>query len=229
MEKYCENIPARWTGRHEASLALVGDIRGKMILDIGCSFGWFEAGAVKRGCRSVVGIDRDGRQLSRARAAVPEASFARVKLPPLPFPNYSFDLVALWEVLEHLPRRDAVPTLREIGRVLRPGGFLFLSTPKFDLRSTLTDPAWYLGHRHYTRKHLGRLLAEGGFRIIRLQSAGGIFEIITMLLFYPFRWLTGREVPAKRFLERRRRREYGLTGGWCTYFVKASRINNSKR
>lgn len=55
---------------------------------------------------------------------------------PLPYPDASFDLVTCTEVIEHL--RDFRGALREMHRVLRPGGALVLSTPNvLNLRSRL--------------------------------------------------------------------------------------------
>ena len=45
----------------------------------------------------------------------------------LPFPNESFDVITCLEVIEHVA--DAKQTLRELARVLRPGGILILTTP----------------------------------------------------------------------------------------------------
>jgi 2-polyprenyl-3-methyl-5-hydroxy-6-metoxy-1,4-benzoquinol methylase len=47
---------------------------------------------------------------------------------PLPFPERSFDVVLLTEVLEHLTY-SPLPLFREVHRVLRPGGLLFITTP----------------------------------------------------------------------------------------------------
>lgn len=223
MKKYSETIAARWTGRHEASLEAAGDLRGKKILDIGCGHGWFEAGAMKQGCRLAVGVDLGLEQLAAARREVPGGAFLRARLPELPFRDGQFDLTVVWEVLEHLPRRQVGDCLRTVRRTLKPTGRLLISTPKFDLRSTLTDPAWYLGHRHYTRKKLLALVARGGFRPLRVWSAGGFFEVLSMLLFYPCRWVAGREVPGKDFFEKMRRREYRRKRGWSTWFVEAER------
>ncbi len=61
----------------------------------------------------------------------------------LPFPDASFDLVILDNVLEHVTDRPG--TLREIHRVLRPGGLLYMVTPKpFSLYSLWNDPHYDL-------------------------------------------------------------------------------------
>jgi len=54
----------------------------------------------------------------------------RFDIQSLPFPAESFNLITLWEALEHAPSPEQ--TLKEINRVLRPGGFLLLSTPNAD-------------------------------------------------------------------------------------------------
>lgn len=225
MKKYSDTIDDRWTGRHQASLEATGDLGGKTILDIGCGNGWFERGATGRGCRRVVGLSPGSEQLAGAQREVPEAFFIRAKLPGLPFRDGSFDLVVMWEVLEHLPRKSVEECLREVRGTIKPKGRLFLSTPRFDLRSTLTDPAWYFGHRHYTRKGLLAALARGGFRAIRVWSGGGLFEVVSMLLFYPCKWIAGREVPVKVFFEKVRLREYRKSEGWSTWFVEAEKID----
>lgn len=223
MKRYSETIADRWTGRHEISLEAAGDLRGKRILDLGCGHGWFVAGAKDRGCRLTVGVDLDFSALSTARREVPSGVFLQAEPPELPFRDEHFDLAVIWEVLEHLPRGREVECLRGLRRVLKPDGRLLLSTPRFDLRSTLTDPAWYLGHRHYTRKKLLGIVVRSGFRPLKVWSAGGFFEVLSMILFYPCKWLAGREIPGKNFFERRRHREYQRTRGWSTYFVEAEK------
>lgn len=221
MERYRDTIEARWTGRYDASTGLVGDLAGKKILDIGCSIGWFEQFAVNKGCGLIAGMDCDHKLIDLGARAVPEAHFLRARASDLPFKSVQFDIVVMWDVLEHLHRGSAVPALHAAGRVLKAGGRLFLSVPKFDLRSTLTDPAWYVGHRHYTGKALEDLLERCGFHVVNIRSGGGLFEVLTMVLLYIFKWACRFEVPGKAFFERKRKEEYARGRGWSTYFVEA--------
>jgi len=221
MEKYQDNIEARWTGRYDASIAFIGDITNKKILDIGCSFGWFEKGIEEGKNSCIIGMDINGKQVVKAASTLPKACFLQAGLPELPFKKEEFDIVVMWETLEHLSRNKVIASLKSIRKILKQDGRFYFSTPKFDLRSTLADPAWYFGHRHYTRKKLETILKRSGFTLNRIQSGGGFFEVFNMVLFYPFKWLANREVPAKSFLERKRKEEYERGNGWDTYFIEA--------
>lgn len=103
--------------RMTALLDAFGTIAGGRLLDVGCGKGRFGAHLARRGAE-VVGLDRSAGML--AQASYPgrvRASAAR-----LPFADSSFDGAFAVEVFEHLPRPAWAACLREIGRVLRPGG-----------------------------------------------------------------------------------------------------------
>lgn len=75
----------------------------------------------------IVGIDLSRRMLRQAAAKVPDPRVALIWCPAehLPFPDDSFDVVTCLESLEFMERPDEV--LRELVRVLRPGGLLFVT------------------------------------------------------------------------------------------------------
>ena len=100
--------------------------RGKL-LDVGCGYGWFLQLAKAHGWE-VVGIDRspEAVQHARERLAV-DARCGELYTPR--FPGGAFDLVTLWNVLEFVP--DPLGFLREIHRVLAPGGTLFIRTQNY--------------------------------------------------------------------------------------------------
>ena len=54
---------------------------------------------------------------------------------PLPYPDASFDLVVAMDVIEHLP--DPLPWLKDLVRVTRRGGHLFLTTPNYASKSLI--------------------------------------------------------------------------------------------
>ncbi len=81
----------------------------------------------------------------------------------LPFRSEVFNEVVFSEVLEHLPRNSEIGALQEIHRVIRTGGRLYLTTPSNVAIFSLLDPAWYVGHRHYSKQTIETMLEAAGF------------------------------------------------------------------
>lgn len=92
--------------------------------------------------------------------------FLEATVPPLPFAAGSFDCVISFQVIEHI-RRD-VELVREIHRVLRPGGRLILTTP--NAPRSLTRNPWHV--REYRADELTNLLASCFARIEMLGVSG---------------------------------------------------------
>lgn len=171
------------------------DPAGMRVLDVGCGdagvvIAFAEAGAV------ATGIEPYERSVERGRVRAEEHGVGlELKIgvaEELPFPDASFDLVLIDNVLEHVQDRER--TLAEIRRVLRPGGLLYLVTPKpFAVHSLWSDPhyrmagltlmprplqVWYFervrrgGRGQYgvglipTRRWLRRKLREFGFEVL---------------------------------------------------------------
>jgi ubiquinone/menaquinone biosynthesis C-methylase UbiE len=122
------------------------DPAGAHVLDVGCGDGGViialaEAGAI------CTGLEPSGRSLARASVRAEEhgvnVTLVEGIAERLPFPAGTFDLVILDNVLEHVDDRPL--TLQEIHRVLRPGGLLYVVTPKpFALHSLWSDPHYQL-------------------------------------------------------------------------------------
>jgi ubiquinone/menaquinone biosynthesis C-methylase UbiE len=106
---------------------------GGTILDAGCGGGGMPVSLAEE-ARRVVGVDlkdrfRDaGIRLGRERE-LPNVSFAVADGQALPFPDGVFDLLLSHAVIEHVA--DATRYLRECARVLRPGGWMYLSTAPY--------------------------------------------------------------------------------------------------
>src|SRR4051812_16476800 len=114
-------------GRLEFSIAFVGadSFAGRDWLDIGCGFGWFENFARDHDVRSITGVEVADEDLAAARTiAGGPVGFTAASVLELPFADESFDGVAMWEVLEHIPPGSEARAFAEIARVLRPGGSL---------------------------------------------------------------------------------------------------------
>jgi len=105
----------------------------------------------------------------------------------LPFREGSVAIVTLLDVIEHLQEQDR--TLREVRRVLRPGGHLVVTVPAHGWLWSGADEL--LGHvRRYTRPLLRTHLVEAGFRPLRLSH---VFSWLVVPVWLQRRLATGRE------------------------------------
>lgn len=100
---------------------------GETVLDCGCGMGVYLMlmGRLRR--LKLIGVDGDLERLHWAEREQVPASLSGVNIHHLPFADNSFDKILMTEVLEHLA--DDRGALREIFRVLKPGGVLALSVP----------------------------------------------------------------------------------------------------
>ncbi len=83
----------------------------------------------------------------------------------------AFDVIALFDVLEHFTREEAVGLLDEIHSALRPGGWLLLQLPNGD--SPFAGAVFAADVTHetlYTRGSLGHMLAIGGFGLVEVDE-----------------------------------------------------------
>lgn len=96
------------------------------LLDVGCGDGYLTTRFAKTAC-FVVGIDPDARMLGAARRlhAKPNIKFDEGTAEKLPYPNVTFDRVVAVSVVEHF--HDPAAGLKEMARVLKPGGILAIS------------------------------------------------------------------------------------------------------
>ena len=111
-----------------AVLDLCGEVDGLRLADIGCGSGYYLAELVGKGAH-VVGVDGSSQQLARARARLgPDVELVAHDLerPLTMFDDASFDGAVMPLVYHHIDNRAGL--LSEVRRVLRPGGWVVLST-----------------------------------------------------------------------------------------------------
>ncbi len=98
------------------------------ILDYGCGYGRTLGELSKAGYVSAVGSDFSAAMLGRARREVPHSMLVRTDGLALPIKSKSIDAVLLFAVLTCIPDdNDQRVLLKEVERVLRPGGLLYIS------------------------------------------------------------------------------------------------------
>ena len=224
--KYSNDINIRFTGRHKKCISICDkfEIAGKKVLDIGGFNGWFEKYIIERNSSEVIGIDINENLLEQAKKYAEKAKFVKASALDLPFLDEYFDLVVMFDVIEHLPKNSEVLALTEARRVLKKNGTLILSTPNKQFLSNLLDPAWILlGHRHYSVHKITSLLQKAGFSILSIDCKGGLIESISMILLYVFKTF-GYEIPFKKWFDKLRDKEYLENNrGFVTLFVVAKK------
>jgi SAM-dependent methyltransferase len=139
------------------------DVRGcKRILDAGCGNGRYTRFLLRRADPDarITGFDLSQRMLKRARRRVRSArvNFVAADLTRLPYADGAFDAVVCGWVLEHLP--DPRPGLRELARVMRPGGRLLLMATEDTLTGAFCSRMWHC--RTYNRGELRAICRDCG-------------------------------------------------------------------
>jgi ubiquinone/menaquinone biosynthesis C-methylase UbiE len=152
----------------EAVFTLLPELQGRRVLEVGCGTGNISLELARRGSQ-VVGLDASGPMLAagqdKARRQGLPLTWIRGLAGDLPFPEAAFDGVISILALDFIPDRPGA--VREMVRVLRPGGFLVtallnrysLWTLKRMLRSWF-KPSFWRGVRFITPGGLKRLLAS---------------------------------------------------------------------
>ena len=171
--------------------------KGEKILDLGCGFGRHAFEAARRGA-DVVALDAGSDEVDGV-VSMFNAMFAAGELVDgslhvaavqgdalhLPFPDESFDRVICSEVLEHIP--DDVGAMSELTRVLRRGGTMAVTVPRFGpelVNWALSDeyhnvPGGRI--RIYRRGVLETRLRSTGLRVTGHHHAHGLHS--------PYWWL----------------------------------------
>jgi len=180
-----------------ANYDILGLKSGDKILDLGCGFGRHAFEAARRGA-SVVALDagRDEVEgVAATFAAMVEAGeLSRENLHvaavqgdalAIPFPDGTFDRVICSEVLEHIP--DDIGAMRELARVLRPGGTMAITVPRFgpELINWALSDAYHNvpgGHiRIFRKSQIKKRLTSVGMKVTSHHYAHGLHS--------PYWWL----------------------------------------
>ncbi len=143
---------------------------GGTLLDVGCGTGGFLNELRQDSGWQVEGVDLNAQATAYARQAlgltVHQGDLGTLDLPP-----QSFDVVTMWDVIEHVP--DPLDTLKVIARLLKPGGVLLLNTPNARSWQARLWARWWYGWsipRHlyiFTHHTLEQLLTRAGFHVTK--------------------------------------------------------------
>lgn len=144
---------------------------GSRVLDLGCGSGSLVTKALAQRFQ-VIGIDISKRQIELSRRAVPSAQFICADMSTVDFQPASFDGVAAFYSIVHLPRAEHAGLFGHIFRWLRPGGFL-LATLGVENKEVDYVPDWlgvpmYWSSFDSTRAR--EVIEHAGFRILTAKE-----------------------------------------------------------
>lgn len=122
--------------------AMLPDLRGLRVLDLGCGFGWFCRWAREQGAATVLGIDVSEKMLARARSDTADTAIAyrRDDLETVELPRAAFDLVFSSLALHYLENLERL--LSGVSKALVPGGHLVFSA-EHPIYTAPTRPGWF--------------------------------------------------------------------------------------
>ena len=151
---------------------------GDLVLDVGCGNGRHTAEICRWDCRAV-GVDVSVHELKMAKylldhkpagaEPVGRGDFIAADAEHLPFRDGLFDRIVCTEVLEHIP--DDRAGIRELMRVLQPGGLMAVSVPNYLPEIVFWTISWGYWHspgghiRKYKPGVMARMLSESGLEL----------------------------------------------------------------
>jgi SAM-dependent methyltransferase len=124
--------------------AMLPDLRGRRVLDLGCGFGWFCRWAREQGAATLLGIDVSANMLQRAREMTsdPAIAYARADLESLDLPDDAHDLAYSSLAFHYVV--DIGGLLDRLHRALVAGGSLVFSM-EHPIYTAPTNPGWVVG------------------------------------------------------------------------------------
>ncbi|TMJ01382.1 MAG: class I SAM-dependent methyltransferase [Alphaproteobacteria bacterium] len=142
----------------------------KRVLDVGCAGGAFPKAAHDLGF-DVVGVE-PSRWLAEQGRSLYGLDIRPGLLEEQDFPDRSFDLISLWDVIEHLP--DAHAVVSDIHRLLKPGGYLIVNCPDHgSLARKLLGSKWPMllsVHLiYFTRETITDFLKRENFEVVEFR------------------------------------------------------------
>jgi SAM-dependent methyltransferase len=158
---------------------------GVRILDVGTRFSTLVHQLDRLGYHDSFGIDVDNEAVSKGKSSYPELKnrLRSYEGKIIPFDTASFDVVTMFDVLEHIPNVGGF--LRsEVGRILKPGGLFVFQTPNI-----LTNVPWEIfAHKSFSawKKYHCSLQTYGSLRRLLLGAGFTSIKIERYLVLSPF-------------------------------------------
>jgi len=133
---------------HVAAPFVTGDV-----LELGCGEGR-GVDIITKNANSYLALDKIPEVINTLAEQFPDHKFEQATFPPIDLADGSYDTVVNFQVIEHI--KDDHLFLKEIARLLRPGGKAIISTP--NIKMTLSRNPWHM--REYTGDELAEIAGK---------------------------------------------------------------------
>ncbi len=186
-------------------------ITGKKVLDTGCGLG-YGAAYMAQHANEITGIDYDAETIENNKkeyASIKNISFVQGSIPPLPFPDNSFDVVTSFQFIEHIHLRKEFT--KECLRVVKPGGKVLITTP--NIKRSLARNPFHIHEYTFDEMNKEVSLFTNQFELLGLNANERVrkyyeengkfvrmilkFDILGLhkilpakILFVPYNWIT---------------------------------------
>lgn len=182
------NADTPWHRLVKQHLSASKDLADKRLLEIGCGRGGFACWLASQPVspREIVGADFSREAVEKARQLAEERELTSIlwgimDIEKIPCADRSFDTVISCETIEHVPSPQQA--VRELSRVLKPGGRLFLTTPNYMGLMGLHRVYVSLTGRKYSEEgqpinnfmllpHTRKMIADAGLTIKLVDAVG---------------------------------------------------------
>ncbi|MBA4056564.1 MAG: SAM-dependent methyltransferase, partial [Marivirga sp.] len=142
------------------------------VLEVGCGEGRGVATLMEHS-KSFTAVDKIGELIDHLQKKFPQGKFMSMNIPPLGgLPDNTYDSVVSFQVIEHI--EDDLLFLREIHRVLKPGGIALLTTP--NRKMSLSRNPWHI--REYLPDELAAL-ARKIFKHVDMKGITGNEKVMS--------------------------------------------------
>jgi SAM-dependent methyltransferase len=168
-----------YRGRRNVIERVIADLRlpaRARILDAGCGSGRNMIELARHGTVSGIELSDTSVDVARARGAGEVIAGSVLEMP---FDGDSFDLSVCLDVIEHL--EDDLGALRELRRVLAPGGSLLVTVPAYQWLWSGHDEVNH-HHRRYTRRSLQRVAEQAGWEQVRTTYFNSLLLPLAIVL-----------------------------------------------
>jgi len=173
--------------------------RDRKILDLGCGVGFLVFFLKRQGFDNVTGIDKNENLISIAKSKVNAEFIVDDGITYLEKQKTQYDIIFLWNVLEHIPKENVMKSLRVLHKSLSDDGFMVARTP--NMTNIMAQGHFCDDFTHntaFTEQSIAQVAKLAGFSNVEMLNQfkfqnfkGRIKAVINWFLHKTLLWLRG--------------------------------------